>query len=602
MPPGAGFGQGRRGGQRNFEKPKMTRATIKRLLAYMLRYKALLPLVVLCVAVSSLSGVASSYIIRPAINDFIVPLIGSQNPNFTNFLFMLARMFAVFLLGVVATWGNSRLSLYISTQVLYQIRVDLFNHLETLPIKFYDSHPHGEIMSRFTNDVDSLRNMMSSTLSQILSSIFTVAGVFCMMIFLSPILTAILCVCVFLTVLISIHIGKLSALAFRENQKNLGIVNGFVEEIVEGQHVVKVFNHEAESISQFDKLNDELRKVGTRAHTFASILMPIMGNMSHIQYAVIAICGAGMVISGRMDLGAIAAFLQYTRTFSQPITQMSQEFNSILSSLAGAERIFAIMDEPSEIDEGAETFEKNEGDIVFENVSFGYTEEKIILQNINIHATPGKKIALVGSTGSGKTTAINLLTRFYDVPHGNGKILFDNVPVNSIKKSALRSSMGMVLQDTHLFTGTISDNIRFGKLNATDDEVKSAARLANADSFIKKLPQGYDTIISNDGGNLSQGQRQLLAIARAAVANPSVLILDEATSSIDTRTEMLIQQGLDKLMEGRTVFVIAHRLSTVRNADEIIVLEHGKIIERGNHDELMAKGGRYCKLYTGTGA
>ena len=509
----------------------------------------------------------------------------------------------------------------------------MFNKLEKLPVKYYDAHPHGEIMSRFTNDTDTLRDMFSQSVPQLMSSSVTVLGVFVMMLVLSPVLTAVIAGSLALMMIVARKIGKRSASAFREQQKNIGIVNGYIEEHIEGQKVVKVFNHEKVIEADFAVLNDRLQQSGMEANTFANILGPIMGNFSHIQYAFVAILGAFFVITGSMDLGTVAAFLQYTRSFSQPVTMISQLFNSILNALAGAERIFSTIDELPETDDGrillvnayeaeidgekklvqsfAYTGEwawkdnadnhliRLNGEVVFDDVSFGYRENKTVLHNISIHAKPGQKIALVGSTGSGKTTVINLLSRFYDVPAENGRILYDGVPLNEIKKDDLRRSLGMVLQDTHLFTGTIFDNIKYGNLEASRAQVLEAAKLANADGFIRHLENGYDTVISGDGANLSQGQRQLLAIARAAVANPPVLVLDEATSSIDTRTEALIQTGMDRLMKGRTVFVIAHRLSTVRNADEILVLEKGSIIERGTHESLINQKGRYYHLYTG---
>lgn len=620
--------------QKGFSKPKNTKQVIKRILQYMGKFKALWILVFLCVIVSSLASVIGTYLIKPALNDYIIPLIGQKNPDMTKFAIVILQVLVMFIIGAVATWGNSRLMVYISTKLLYNIRTDLFSKLEKLPIKYFDKHTHGELMSRFTNDTDTLREMLSQTIPQLMSSALTVLAVFVMMIALSPILTLIILVTIALMIGLVGVIGKRSANAFRGNQKNIGIINGYIEEIIEGQKVVKVFNHEKESIDHFEVLNDNLRKSGTEANTYGNILGPMMNNLSHIQYAIIAISGAFLVILRGMDLGSIAAFLQYTRSFAQPISMMGQQANSVLNALAGAERIFNVIDEEEEKDEGfyslvnayeantnngkstlvqsyAKTGEwawksevdsslkKLEGDVVFDHVTFGYKEEKDVFHDISIHAKPGEKIALVGSTGSGKTTTINLLTRFYDVPDGNGRILYDGIPINDISKNALRKSLGMVQQNTHLFTGTIKDNIRFGNLEASDVQIYEAAKLANADLFISHLENGYDTVITGDGSSLSQGQRQLLAIARAAVANPPVLILDEATSSIDTRTESLIQKGMDGLMKGRTTFVIAHRLSTVRNADEIIVLEYGTIIERGTHEQLIEQKGRYYFLYTG---
>ncbi len=616
-------------------KPKNTKKTLRRIFSYMKKFKMLWIAVFLLVLTSSFASIAGSYIIKPALNDFILPLIHHENPDFSGFIKLLSTLAVIFACGAFASWGNSRIMLYISSTLLFRIRTELFEKLEKLPIRYYDSHPHGEIMSRFTNDTDTLRDMFSQTVPQLMSQTVTILGIFVMMLVLSPILTIVVALTMVGMLFLASKIGKKSALAFREQQKNIGVVNGYIEELIEGQKVVKVFNHEKQVIKEFSKLNDELYEAGSKANSYANVLGPIMGNLSHVQYALVAVLGAFMVIFSKSDLGTVAAFLQYTRSFSQPVTTISQLFNSILNALAGAERIFNIIDEVPEEDNGKITLvnayslksdsEKSEklvqsfastgewawknstdgslsklrGDVVFEHVTFGYRPEKTVLHDICIHAKPGQKIALVGSTGSGKTTITNLLTRFYDVKEGFGNIIYDGIPLNNINKNDLRRSLGMVLQDTHLFSGTITENIRYGNLEASLAQVYDAAKLANADSFIKHLEKGYDTVISGDGSSLSQGQRQLLSIARAAVANPPVLILDEATSSIDTRTEKLIQDGMDKLMKGRTVFVIAHRLSTVRNADEIIVLEKGSIIERGTHEQLLEKKGRYYTLYTG---
>lgn len=631
---------------KGFSKPKNAKKTISRILKYMGNYKFLWFFVFLCVLISSAASVIGSYLIKPALNDYIIPLIGKQNPDFSGFIKLLCKIMCLFIVGAVASWANSRLMLYISTNLLFKVRLDLFSKLEQLPIKFYDSHSHGELMSRFTNDTDTMREMMSQTVPQLLSSSVTVISVFVMMIVLSPMLTVIMLFTMFFVFQLVKVVGKKSVTAFRENQKSVGQMNGFIEEMIEGQKVIKVFNHEQKAISEFKILNENLKNAGTAAMTYGGVMGPITNNTSHAQYAVIAIIGAIFMIlgqthehflnwfTGALNLGTIAAFLQYIRSFSQPISQISQQANSVLNALAGAERIFAIIDEEQEVDQGefslvnaydAKTNDGNirlvqsyantgewawknpadnsliqlKGEVIFNHVTFGYTSEKAVLHDICINAKPGMKIALVGSTGSGKTTTINLLTRFYDVPEGNGSVTYDGIPLNQISKASLRKSLGMVQQNTHLFTGTIRENIRFGNLEASDAQIYEAAKLANADYFIRHLENGYDTVISGDGSSLSQGQCQLLAIARAAVANPPVLILDEATSSIDTRTEALIEKGMDSLMAGRTSFVIAHRLSTVRNADEIIVLEHGNIIERGTHEQLIAAKGRYYFLYTG---
>lgn len=618
---------------RGVAKPQDTKKVISRIVKYMKEFRALWILVFLCVLISSSAGIISSYVIKPVLNDYIIPLIQDDFPDFRQLGILLMHLSVVLAFGALAAWAANRIQLYITTSFLFKIRVDLFNKLEKLPIKYYDAHPHGEIMSRFTNDTDTLRDMFSQSVPQMMSSSVTLLGVFVMMMVLSPVLTVVVAGSLSLMMIVARNVGKRSAEAFRQQQKNIGTVNGYIEEFIEGQKVVKVFNHEQRVEADFSVLNDSLRKSGTEANTFGGILGPIMGNFSHIQYAFVSVLGAFFVIVGRMDLGTVAAFLQYTRSFSQPVTMMSQLFNSILNALAGAERIFNTIDELPESDDGrillvnayeakvsggrklvqsfAYTGEwawkdtadnhlsRLNGEVVFDDVSFGYRENRQVLHTISIHAKPGQKIALVGSTGSGKTTVINLLSRFYDVPEENGRILYDGFPLNEIRKDDLRRSLGIVLQDTHLFTGTIFENIKYGNLEASRAQVLEAAKRANADAFIRHLENGYDTVIFGDGANLSQGQRQLLAIARAAVANPPVLVLDEATSSIDTRTEALIQSGLDRLMKGRTVFVIAHRLSTVQNADEILVLEQGRIIERGTHDSLIKQKGRYYQLYSG---
>lgn len=619
---------------RGTQKPNHTVKTVLRLLSYMKAFKVLLSLLFFCIILSAGAEVAGAYLLKPAVNNYILPLMGKQNPDLAGFAVLIIKIAGIYAIGAISSFLTQRLLLKISTSTLYKIRCELFNHQSKLSLRYYDSHTHGVLMSLYTNDTDTLRDMFSQSIPQLLTGIFQVAGIFCMMLFLSIPLTAVMVLTVAGIMLLSATVGKKSAKAYRVQQENIGKINGYIEEMIEGQNVVKIFTREEQVNRNFSKLNEALCESGTQASTYANILGPIMNNLSHFQYALISILGAVLVITGYMDLGTIASFLQSTREFSRPLSQLSQQFNSILNALAGAERIFAAINQKPEKDNGTVSlvnayeakFKKDEkvlvqsfaqtgtwawhcpeldrlkllcGDVVFKEVDFSYNRRKRVLNGISLHAKPGQKIALVGSTGSGKTTIANLLTRFYDIEEGSGSITYDGIPLNDIKKQDLRRSIAVVLQDIHLFTGTVLENIRYGNLEATDKQVYDAVKLANADSFIRHLPQGFDTVIKGDGSNLSQGQRQLIAIARAAVANPPVLILDEATSSIDTRTESLIEKGMGQLMRGRTVFVIAHRLSTVRNADCIIVLEEGSIIEQGTHDELLQKHGRYYQLYTG---
>lgn len=615
-------------------KPSDTTGTVKRLIKYIGKQKSLLVGMIVFVIISSVATVMASVFIQPIVDDLLIPAVGQE---FSWALFkpikkILIMLVCAAIIGAGASYGKSRCSVYLTQKTLRNLRKDLFDSVEDLPINFFDSRPNGEIMSRFTNDVESLRAFLSQGLTQLISSSITIIGSFCIMLYYSWKLTILVVLMVAFMIFLVKVLGKKSSYYFKKQQKELGEVNGYIEETIEGQKVVKVFNHEEEVTEHFTQINEELRKASTGANTFASILMPLMNNLSYVNYAITAALGGILAVKGFMTPGGIVAFLTNSRNFSQPITQVSQQFNNAIAAIAGAERIFEYIDEKPEVDDGYVTlvnakFDENgelceceehtgvwawkhqhtadgtvtykqlKGDVVFENVTFSYDGKKTVLKNISLYAKPGQKIALVGSTGAGKTTITNLLNRFYEID--DGKIRYDGINIKKIKKDDLRRSLSMVLQDTHLFTGTVEDNIRYGNLNATHEQIVEAAKLANAHSFIMSLENGYDTVLTGDGANLSQGQRQLLSIARAAVADPPVLVLDEATSSIDTRTEKLIEQGTDKLMQGRTVFVIAHRLSTVRNSNAIMVLEHGEIIERGDHEDLLKQKGRYYQLYTG---
>jgi len=607
---------------------------IKRLMKIILKnYAPHCIIVLLCIFGAAFVNVQGTMFMQKLIDDYIIPLMSQSSPDFGPLINALMKLAMFYVAGVLMTFTYNRIMVYVSQGTMKKIRVDLFTHMESLPIKYFDTHAHGDIMSIYTNDTDTLRQMIGQSMPQLVNSAVTIVSVFVSMIILNIPLTILTVIMVGFMMFTTGKVASKAGTYFGKQQKSIGELNGFIEEMMEGQKVVKVFCHENESIERFNELNEELFDSANNANGFANILMPINNNLGNLGYVVCAIFGSILAIGGigSFTLGGLASFLQLNKSFTQPISQVSQQLNAVVMALAGAERVFNLMDEKPEVDDGvvtlvnakedkdgnieeceehtgvwawkyprkdeSTTLTKLQGNVVFNDVDFGYNEEKTILHHIKLYAEPGQKIAFVGATGAGKTTITNLINRFYDIQ--DGKIRYDGININKIKKADLRRSLGIVLQDTHLFTGTVADNIRYGKLDATDEEVMNAAKLANAHGFISRLPQGYDTVLTGDGGSLSQGQRQLLAIARAAIADPPVLILDEATSSIDTRTEHLVQDGMDRLMHGRTTFVIAHRLSTVRNSDAIMVLELGRIIERGNHQSLIAKGGKYHQLYTG---
>ncbi len=616
-------------------KPKFNKKTAKRLLKYVTEtYKIQFVVVFVCILLSAIATTAVSLSLRYLLDDFVLPLIGQKEPNFAELYQALAVLGCIFLVGVIATFIYTRMMVFIGQGVLKRVRDDMFEHMQTLPIRYFDQNTNGSVMSLYTNDTDTLRQMISQAIPQALMSLFTIIVTFISMLILSPLLTVLAVLIIFLMLFVTGKIGARSGKYFVRQQMSLAEVTGFVEERMNGQRVVKVFNHEKKSEEEFDKLNEALFESAAQANKYGNMMGPVIGNIGNLQFVLTAVLGGILSVTGigGITLGVMASYLQFTKSFTQPFMQVAQQFNSIVMALAGAERIFNLIDEKPEDDEGYVTlvnakkdadgnitecrertgmwawkhphsadgsvsYTELKGDVRFEDVTFGYNEDKTILHDISLYAKPGQKLAFVGSTGAGKTTITNLINRFYDIQ--DGKIRYDGINITKIKKDDLRHSLGIVLQDTHLFTGTIRDNIRYGKLDATDEEIYAAAKLAHADQFIQMLPKGYDTMLSGDGEELSQGQRQLLSIARAAVADPPVLILDEATSSIDTRTESIVQKGMDNLMKGRTVFVIAHRLSTIRNSDAIIVLDHGRIIERGDHKDLIRQKGTYYQLYTG---